>query len=66
MDTMGSHWKTIDGIANEEIHAPISRDEKCSDVIFEHSDHLDHLGEGAGSAVHKVKDKQHNVVMVLE
>ncbi|EJD03119.1 Pkinase-domain-containing protein [Fomitiporia mediterranea MF3/22] len=57
---MGSIRRTITEISSEEIRAPSYGQEEWSDDVLED---LDRLGEGAGGAVHKVKDRRNNLIM---
>ncbi len=50
----------ISEVSKEEVRAPVYGEEKWSDDFLED---LERLGEGAGGAVHKVRDKRNNVVM---
>ena len=54
LDDLSSLRRTINDISNEEIHTPPLQEE-WSDDAFEV---LKRLGEGAGGAVHEIKDKR--------
>ncbi|KAH8119253.1 kinase [Phellopilus nigrolimitatus] len=60
LDEMYSLRKTINEISSEEVRAPVYGQEEWSDDMFVD---IVRLGEGAGGAVHKVKDKRNDVVM---
>ncbi|KAI5123676.1 hypothetical protein M0805_001704 [Coniferiporia weirii] len=55
MDDMSSIRRTINEISSEEVHAPVYGQEDWTDDMFED---LLRLGEGAGGAVHKVRERK--------
>ena len=60
LDDMNSIRRTINEISSEEIHAPSYGPEEWTDDALEV---LDRLGEGAGGAVHKVRDRRNSLIM---